>query len=265
MSRTAAVSSRPSSDYAIHAVEKALDLLEAICDQGGEARVTELSHLLGMNKTNVFRLLATFEHLGFVERGNDPSRYRLGLTACEMGRKLISHMDIPRMARPAMEQLVRATGEAAYFLTARNSDVIMLDMIDSPHQVKVVPLICRRIPLTTPLGQLFLAFGSGETRERTLREAAKDESNGLGEGVARIRLHGYAIDNGSFDDGVTALGVPLFNYRGEPIAALALIGPTFRMGKERIDNELLPLVLDAGMAISASLGYSHGFQISQAV
>ena len=43
MPRNSQVSDRPKADYAVHSVENALDLLDAICEEGGEARVSQLS------------------------------------------------------------------------------------------------------------------------------------------------------------------------------------------------------------------------------
>lgn len=265
MTKAATSLARTSSDYSIHSVEKALDLLEAICDHGGEARITELSQRLGMNKTNVFRLLATFENRGFVERGEDSAKYRLGLSAYEMGRKLLSHMDILRKARPAMERLVRQCGEAVYFLTPRQHEVLVLDMVDSPQLVKVVPLTGRRLPLGSPLGEIFTAFAPHEVRERRLREGADRGTQVLAERLAAIRQQGYVVDRESLDDGVTGIGVPLFNFKDQPVGILAIVGPTFRLGEERIAGELIPILIESGQIVSTNLGYVRHFLAGKAV
>ena len=60
--------SRDKDSYSIQSVENALDVLEALCDEDGEVRISRLSEKLKMNKTSVFRLLATFEGRGYVEK-----------------------------------------------------------------------------------------------------------------------------------------------------------------------------------------------------
>ena len=54
---------------------------------------------------------------------------------------------------------------------------------------------------------------------------------------------------------MTCLAVPLFNGKGCVTAALAILGPSYRMTGERIDNEVLLPLREAGAAISAGLGY----------
>jgi DNA-binding IclR family transcriptional regulator len=78
MPRAPQATERPKADYAVQSVENALDLLDAMCEEGGEARISQLSQRLGISKASVFRLLATFEGRGFVERSEDSLKYRLG-------------------------------------------------------------------------------------------------------------------------------------------------------------------------------------------
>jgi len=255
MPRATPLSCRRKSDYAVHSVENALDLLDAICDEGGEARVSQLSQRLNMSKTSVFRLLATFEGRGFVERSDDSLKYRLGLSACEMGQKIIARMGVLRKARPAMERLARQCNESIYFMVRRNDDLLMLDMVDSPQQVKIAPLTGRRFPLAaTPAGRIFLAFAgrpavdNGKAAEEKLPPPVAEE-------LAVIRRSGLCVDEHGFGEGVTCLAVPLLNAKGEAAAALALLGPAFRMLPARIDDELLPSLREAAAIISAGLGY----------
>lgn len=252
---------RNKADYAVHSVENALDLLDAICDEGGEARVSQLSQRLGMSKASVFRLLATFENRGFVERSDDSLKYRLGLSACEMGQKILARMGVLRKARPTMDRLARQCNESVYYVVRRNDYLLMLDMVDSAQQVKIVALVGQRFPLaTTAAGRIFLAFdgdgGDGTSRKRIDAPGAAALTP-----VERetVRGCGFCIDEHGFGDGVTCLAVPLFNGKGQVAAALAILGPTYRLAGERIDREVLPPLREAGGAISAGLGYLGGY------
>jgi DNA-binding IclR family transcriptional regulator len=251
---------RNKADYAVHSVENALDLLDAICDEGGEARVTQLSQRLGMSKASVFRLLATFENRGFVERSEDSLHYRLGLSACEMGQKILARMGVLRKARPTMDRLARQCTESVYYVVRRNDYLLMLDMVDSVHQVKIVPLVGQRFPLaTTAAGRIFLAFdGDGGDSGRKRNDAPGAAAMTPLEREA-VRNCGFCIDEHGFGEGVTCLAVPLFNGKGQVAAALAILGPSYRMTGARIDDEMLSPLHEAGGAISAGLGYLGGY------
>jgi IclR family transcriptional regulator, KDG regulon repressor len=252
MPRAPQATERPKADYAVQSVENALDLLDAICEEGGEARISQLSQRLGMSKTSVFRLLATFEGRGFVERSDDSLKYRLGLSACEMWQKILARMGVLRKARPAMSRLVRQCNESVYFVVRRNDYVLMLDMVDTTHQVKITPLVGQRFPLTTAPGRVFLAFEGEGGRKRVDVPGAVALAPAERE---MIRTRGVCVDQEGFGDGVTCLVMPLFNTKAEVVAALAILGPVFRMGAPRIETELLPQLREAGAAISAGLGY----------
>ncbi|RMF44945.1 MAG: IclR family transcriptional regulator [Deltaproteobacteria bacterium] len=234
---------RGRESYSIQSVENALDVLEALSEEEGEVRISRLSQRLGMNKTSVFRLMATFESRGYVERDDGSSKYRLGLSAYEVAQKLLSRMDLLRKARPVMEKLVRETREAVYLTVSRGGDVLFFDMIDTTHQVKIVSLVGRRYPLAdTAAGRIQLAFDP---------EADVDSNPEL----ARIHALGHCLDTGTLGDGVTSLAVPLLARGGRVVGSLCLVAPDFRISSELVDQTLVPRLAEAGSIISSKLGY----------
>ncbi|GAB4565538.1 MAG: IclR family transcriptional regulator [Geothermobacteraceae bacterium] len=234
---------RGRESYSIQSVENALDVLEALSEEEGEVRISRLSQRLGMNKTSVFRLMATFESRGYVERDDGSSKYRLGLSAYEVAQKLLSRMDLLRKARPVMEKLVRETREAVYLTVPRGGDVLFFDMIDTTHQVKIVSLVGRRYPLEgTAAGRIQLAFDP---------EADVDSNPEL----ARIHALGHCLDTGTLGDGVTSLAVPLLARGGRVVGSLCLVAPDFRISTDQVDQALVPRLAEAGSIISSKLGY----------
>lgn len=260
MPRVLETKRRPSKDYAIHSVDKAFDLLEAMCERGGELRIAELSQRLDLDKTNVFRLLSTFENRGYVERVDGSGGYRLGLPAYAMAQKLLSHMGLLRKARPAMARLARQSGEAVYFMAPRMGEVLLLDAVDSSHQVKVVSLVGQCFALgTSAAGQVFRVFAPNN--EHVQVNKAQLVMTLPEENRARIRQNGYCHNENGIDEGVSLLSAPLFNAEGEVVAALALLGPSYRMPRERIDNDLAPQLLETARGISTSLGYYKDYML----
>jgi DNA-binding IclR family transcriptional regulator len=243
---------RGKDSYSIQSVENALDVLEALCDEGDEVRISRLSERLGMNKTSVFRLLATFENRGYVEREADSGTYRLGLSAYEIGQKFLSRMGLLRKAKPVMERLVRECNETAYLAVRRERDVLFLDIVDTTQQVKIVSLVGRRYPLAaTSAGKVILANTAGQdqgTRKQSSHEALAGE-------LSTIREEGACLDRGVLGEGIASVAVPLFRAGGETPGSICFIGPDFRMSPEKIRQELLPRLKEAGEIISSNLGY----------
>jgi len=243
--------SRGKETYSIQSVENALNVLEALCEDDDEVRISRLSEKLGMNKTSVFRLLATFESRGYVEREELSGKYRLGIAAYEMGQKFLSRMGLLKKARPVMERLVRETSEAIYLAV---DDLLFLDAVDTPLQVKIVSQVGKRYPL--PLSAAGRVLLAGDWRkENTAEPLPHPDTSGIDPALLEILEQGFGVDHGSLGEGVTCLAVPLIDLHGNTVAALTMIGPDFRMQPPLLEGELLPRLKDAGQIISSKLGY----------
>lgn len=252
------MSTREKESYSIQSVDNALDVLEALCEEGDEVRISQLSERLGMNKTSVFRLLATFENRGYVEREKGSGKYRLGLSAYEMGQKFLSRMHLLRKAKPVMERLVRQVNEAVYLAVPRDPFILLLDMVDTSAQVKIVSLVGNRYPIAgTAAGKVILAFraedsegsnGSQVKRGREMPQLMSSEKQA-------IRNTGLCLDQGGLGEGVVSAAVPLFRSGGEVLGSLCCVGPDFRMTENRLQEEIFPHLKEAGDIISSKLGH----------
>ena len=241
---------RDKDSYNIRSVENALHLLEALAEEESSCSLAQLSQRLDMTKASLFRMMATFENHGYVERGQVTGEYQLGLAAFEVSQKLLSKMTLLRKARPAMAQLVRQCDETVYLVVQRNQDALFLEMLDNNQKVKVTPLTSQRFPLQgCAAGRIFLAFDE-ENRQLI------DDQPGLTTELDHCRKQSYCIDRNGIGEDSTCMAVPLFK-TGKVIAgSLALVAPSYCTDEERINKELIPALKAAGEMISAQLGYN---------
>lgn len=246
---------RQKESYSIQSVDNALDVLEALCEEGEEVRISQLSQRLGMNKTSIFRLLATFENRGYVEKEQKSGKYKLGLSAYEIGQKFLSRMGLLNKAKPVIERLARECNEALYLAVPRKNEVLMLDMVDTMQQVKIIPLVGNRYPITgCSAGRAILA--SSETHRS---QCAPESLSAIGEELATIRETGGCVDKGVLGEGIASLAIPLIDAQGNVPGSLCMVGPEFRLTHEKIKETLLPQLIDAGIVISSKLGYVGHF------
>ncbi len=242
--------SRDKDSYNIRSVENALLLLEALADEDHKCSLAQLSQRLDMTKASLFRLMATFESHGYVERGQRSGEYQLGMAAYEVSQKLLSKMALLGKARPVMSQLVRQCNETAYLVVQRDNDALFLEMTDNDQKVKVVPLTSHRFPLEScASGRIFLAFD--EKNMGLLKNRPQ-----LAEEITRCRKQRYCIDHNGIGEGSTCVAVPLFETDEVLVGCLALIAPSFRMDDNRLKKELLPALKASGEMISARLGHN---------
>ena len=76
----------------------------------------------------------------------------------------------------------------------------------------------------------------------------------LREELTRVKHQGYAIAVGELEDGYSALGAPVRDHEGRVVAAVSVGGPSVRLPQDRL-KVMLPLVLEATIAISRQLGH----------
>ena len=76
-----------SDGYALESAKHLLDLLIFLGSSGGDHSISGLGRSLGITFSRAYRLVATLEAKGFVERDPATKRYRIGPRAFEVGMR----------------------------------------------------------------------------------------------------------------------------------------------------------------------------------
>ncbi|HEY3307569.1 MAG TPA: IclR family transcriptional regulator [Desulfuromonadaceae bacterium] len=252
---------REKGAYSVQAVVKAFDLLEALATDDFTAKVPVLAKKLELSRNKVFRLLATLEDKGLIERDDATGTYRLGLCAFEMAQHILKSASLIRLAHPVMEELVRKHGEAMYITVMNKDEVLFLDMVDSFQQIKTTPLVGQRFPFfTNAAGKAIKAMSSADILVRmSKRQAAKSgitDLKVLESELDDIRQKGVAVDFGGLGEGICAVAVAIKDYAGKVVGALTMLAPSFRMLQDRLDREIIPSMLEGAEVLSIKFGYA---------
>jgi IclR family KDG regulon transcriptional repressor len=255
---------KEKSEYIIQAVSHALDLLEQFHGEVDELGVTELSKRLKLHKNNVFRLLATLESRGYIEQNTATENYRLGLKALELGQTFIKQMGLLRQAKPILDNIVGKCNETSYVAIFKEGHVVYLDVVETDMTVRVVSRVGSRLPAyCTAAGKVHLAFMSeDEINEllpnhefKTFTASTISNRDALKEELKKVLEQGYAVDDEELDLGVRCVAAPIRDYTRRIVGAISVSGPSMRISNDRIENELVPLVLGAAEELSTRLGF----------
>lgn len=230
-----------SGQYSIGSVKMALELLEAFCEEEGELCITHLAQRLGLTKSRVFRLLATFEQKGYVKKSVLQGKYNLGVSAFETSRKLLTRMDLLSKAKPVMDALVGECSESIYLAIPSVGDVLLIEMANTNQQVQAIPLVGRRYPIKgVAAGSVIFAHS---TRGKILS----------GE-WARTRDQGFCLDQDKLAVGITSIAAPIFDMHNQAVGSLCLVGPSFRLMDEELRKSHISCLIHAASLVSAKLG-----------
>ncbi len=268
------VRKREKSEYLIQSVSNACDILECFSLDEEEISINELVKRLGLNKTQVQRLLTTLEYRGFVEKSRITGGYKLGLKIFELGEVYTRRLQIFKKAKPVLEYIVSKCNETAYLGDLRGEYVVYLMSEETTKPVRAISRVGSRFrPHSTALGKAILAYMGEETVDRiypeenlpTYTENTIKTKSQLKEELAKVRERGYSIDMEETEPGVNCVAVPVFNYTTRVVAGISISGPVTRFSMERIEKELVPVIKEAGQKLSAAMGYEIGKKIKERV
>ncbi len=248
--------SREKGAYSVQAVIKAIDLLEALAQQGDNPTITVIEKKLDLSHNKAFRLLATLEDKGLVEKDAVSGTYRLGIQSFQMAQHILKSTNLIRLAHPVMEELARKLDEAVYITVMNNDEVLFLDMVDSFQQIKAVDLVGRKFPFfTNAAGKVLKSVTSLDLSSRGNKKRLIPDPESLEIELNEIRKKGVAVDFGGLGDGICAVAVVIRDYAGKVVGALTLLAPSFRMLQDRLEHEIIPSMLEGAEELSMKFGY----------
>lgn len=206
--------------------------------------VTEIANRVGMHKSTVSRILATFEQEGLVERDPDTRRFRLGLGLIAVAGPLLAELEERRVAYPVLRELTERTGETSALMMWEGNESICVEQIASRHQIKhTAPLGARYNDALSSSVQVFLAT-EPEERVRSLLLSGAIAYPGLDEASLEdylLRLkedssRGWAINYGESSLDEVGVSAPVYDHRGDVVAAVLIPAPRFRVSQERLQS-----------------------------
>ncbi|HEY2420526.1 MAG TPA: IclR family transcriptional regulator [Neobacillus sp.] len=224
----------------------------------------ELANELGLNHTNIYRILETLEKNRFISKDKDTKKYSLGYAPWELGMIMYESLNVNKLIRPILERLMEQTGESI-FLTVLDRDVaVTLDVVEPDNKVKFSVSAGSRAPLYVGASyRSILAYLPDDFIESVIdsnlvkyTKTTMTDPEELRVELKMIKEQGWAKSQGEYTTDVIAIAVPLFD-RGEVIGSVTVSGPIYRMTDEKI-HEYLPFLTEARDEVSAII---HRYQL----
>lgn len=241
------------------AVDRAMRILEFVARE--PSRASEISRELGLKWATTHRLLDYLTERGYLERDAPSGIYRPGLTLFQLGSQYLAGQSLLTIAHPILRELVEETGETGNIGVRNGERCITVDRYDSPLPVSATIEVGAVLPLTCGAKSLvLLAFSPDETIESVLSKPLPRLAAGsivdprqLRTRLATVRRAGFAVTDSDVNDSVKAIAAPIYDRRGQVVAALAIVAPRERLAAETLSRRVQSVVEHAAR-ISARLG-----------
>lgn len=242
---------------------KGLAVLDWLVRQQRDCRVVDVAQAFGVARSNAHRTLQTLVACGWAVQDAASSAYRPSLRLFELGALVEEAADLRTLLRPHLAALAAATGETIHLAVLDGAQIVYLDKFDSPLPVAAYSRIGGRAPAACVASgkALLAALDEDEAALRSrLGELKAHTPNSLTDLAAlqadlrRTRERGVAENREEWRLGVCGLGAPVFNARGEPVAAIGISVPSIRFARTQV-RTLSQHLLAAAAEAAQTLGY----------
>ncbi|MBU5614737.1 IclR family transcriptional regulator [Geomonas azotofigens] len=275
---------REKGELSSDELQKAVELLEIVAARGKGCSLSALARQAGITPYRARLLLALLEDKGLVQCAIQSGKYdesrarKLARSLLQNARNsrvlgpvlrsvLSEHDDelkvtILKDARPVLEALARRHNEAIYMAVPNGDEVLLLDMVDPLRQERG-ELVGRRFPFfANAAGKVMRAIDSWDLLEQIGRRwrggrGEHPDLAALRVELEKIRENGVAVECSGMGDGVVTVAVAVRDYAGKVVGALMLIGPSFRLLGDRLEQEIIPSLRLSAELLSARFGYAR--------
>jgi IclR family transcriptional regulator, KDG regulon repressor len=243
-------------------IQKAGDLLALYDRDHTEWGVREVAAKLKMAKSSTHDLMTSLAKLGFLNKTED-NRYRLGWRLVTLSETLLATTELRKEARPVIEELAAQYQETIHLAVLDDTQAVYVDKLEGRQAVRVelTSLGARLYAHCSALGKVLLAYCSEEEVKRIIQTAGLPrftantitDKEELQQTLLKVRKQGYAYDLEEILPDLCCIAAPIYNHKGQVIAAISMSIPTYRF--RRSQTELRECVMRAAKKISKQLGY----------
>ena len=218
----------------VQSVHRAFAILRAL--SSGPLGVTEVSQRVGLPKSTVARLLAALDEEGAVRQGQAGGRYSLDDGLLDLAGEIGGNRTLLAVARSHLLDLVDSIGETSGIGVREGREIYYADHVEFDSQVQVRNWTGEHAPLhLVPSGLVFLAHMKteevdaylDETLEVTTAQSEADPVK-IRQRLEQIRRVGYCWGHQEFAEDLNSMAAPVFNAKGNLVAALHVHGPAYR-------------------------------------
>jgi DNA-binding IclR family transcriptional regulator len=246
---------------AIQSLDRGLAILEAVASSTQPVPLKQLTELIGIDRSSVFRLANTLRQRRFLTNPKGSKDYILGPTAWRLSRRYGRNV-LGTFFHHSLQELTAKLEETSHFTVLEGAEVFFIDHQTPSGQVVSVagqtgefaPLHCtahgKALLADCDLPALRDLLGRGPLQVYT-RTTVKSVTT-LARVCAQVRADGFAVDDGEYMAEVRCIAAPIRDPEGDIVASVGISSPVTRLHGRAIARAAAE-VKKTAEAISASL------------
>ena len=253
---------KPAHDTpAIQSLDRGLAILEAVAGSPVPVPLKQLTDLIGIDRSSVFRLANTLRQRRFLANPKGSNDYILGSMAWRLSRRY-GRTVLGTFFHHYLQDLSATLGETSHFSVREGVEVFFIDHHIPTGQVVSVagqtgefaPLHCtahgKALLADCDLAALRELLGRAPLRAYT-RTSLRSLTR-LAVVCSQVRVDGFAQDDGEYLEDVSCVAAPIRDPEGEIVASVGISSPLTRLHRRGVARAAAE-VRKTARAITASL------------
>lgn len=245
---------------AVGTFERGIQILMCFEEVAPPLSVEQLAAMTNLPISTLYRYVQSLVAENLLEPGPRPATYVLGHRFLSLARKVPGAWDMAKIAYPEMKALSDQIQETLLLLKRSGDATICIERVEADQVVKFSFEKGKRLPLHAGASaRIVMAYLAAEEIDRLLQDGyltrytentitARDDMKRI---LEETRLKGYAISTEEMDPHVRAIAVPILDSKGDFLAGMSVVGPTFRLNDEKI-QWVLSLLKDLAGRLSVA-------------
>ena len=255
--------------YIVPGLERGLRLLAEFSRRARTLSAADLARRLKVPRSTVFRLLATLEMMGFVERTDGGRDYRLGMAVLRLGFEYLASLELTELGRPLLDRLRDDIRYPCNLVVRDGRSIVYVAKSVAPTPFSSSVTVGTRLPAhATVLGRVLLEdLTLAELRQlypepqlEVFTPSTPRTVEALFEMVQRDRERGVVLQEAFFEASISTIAAPVRDRTCKVVAALGVTIPASRIDPEQLDM-MEEKVRDTAGELSRLLDYrprEHG-------
>lgn len=246
---------------------RGIKVLELLAEKG-PVGIEQIFRYTKIPRSSVFRILCTFEYLGYVRRKLSGSNsnailWELELKLLSLTRLILSRLDLKTVIRDILEKLADETGETVQLCIYNNGEALYIDAIKKSKSLIAYAEVGTELDINVCAPGMVLTAALEDEEIDALLSKKQFQKNTiytinnpkeLKKKLKEVAQKGFAYDNQEFAIGIRCVAAPVYNYNGKVVCAINITGHVSTMSDDQIDI-LVKGVKSAAIAASKRLGY----------
>ena len=257
---------KPWQGSTLATLRKGADLLFLFSEAEPFLGLQEIASRLKLPKSTAYRFVNTLREVGLLVQDPESRRYHLGARLLSLQSAIVWPMDLRTAALPSLRDLVDRSGETAHLTERRGTTAVIVDVVQSPHVLRMAPKRGEVFPLHAgALSQAILAFLPPHEIDQYLRAgrlkrftpATPTSPAALRRILAEARRKGYTVSFQEVTPGACGISAPILGPDGWAIGSIGISAVMQRLTADG-QGALFEPVREAGKRMSDLFRHQPG-------